>query len=140
MSQSLSAVFLHAVFSTKNRYPFPTQSILREEMYAYIGGISKQLNCLPIIIGGYIDHVHSLIQFRRTITQAEWIKELDPRLQKFGWQTGYGVFSVSPSDLNSVRQYIANQHEHHRKITFQDEFRMMLQRHGLKLAERYVWD
>jgi len=151
MSQSLSAVYLHAVFSTKDRMRFLRDPLVRIEMHAFLGGISKQLDCPSIIVGGTDDHVHHLFMLSRTITQADWfketkrvsslwIKEREPRLRKFAWQAGYGAFSVSASDIDAVRQYIANQAEHHRKITFQDEFRNMLKEHGLEWDERYVWD
>jgi REP element-mobilizing transposase RayT len=151
MSQSLSAVYIHAVFSTKNRRRFLRDPAIRAEMHAYLGGISKRLNCPPIIIGGTDDHIHQLFRLGRTIAQAQWIKEIkrvsniwiqqrEPLLRSFSWQAGYGMFSVNPSDLDSVRNYIATQEEHHRKISFQDEFRMMLKEHGLEWDERYVWD
>jgi putative transposase len=151
MPQSLAAVYLHAVFSTKERHRFLREPSLRIEMHAYLGGISKRLNCPAIITGGTDDHIHQLIRFSRTITQAEWIKEVkrasslwikqrESRLGYFAWQAGYGMFSVSPADLDVVRQYIASQEEHHRKVAFQDEFRFLLKHHGLEWDERYVWD
>ena len=151
MPQSLAAVYLHAVFSTKERHRFLGEPSLRIEMHAYLGGISKRLNCPAIITGGTDDHIHQLIRFSRTITQAEWIKEVkrasslwikqrEPRLGNFAWQAGYGMFSVSPADLYVVRQYIASQEGHHRKVTFQDEFRLLLKHNELEWDERYVWD
>jgi putative transposase len=151
MPQSLSAVYVHAVFSTKERRPFLREPSLRVEMHAWLGGISNRLECPSIIAGGTDDHIHQLIRLNRTITQADgikeikrasslWIKQREPRLRNFAWQAGYGMFSVSLSDLDSVRQYIAFQEEHHRKISFQDEFRIMLKQHGLEWDERFVWD
>ncbi len=151
MPQSLSTVYLHAVFSTKERRQFLQEPALRAPLYEFLGGISRRLNCPSIIAGGTSDHIHQLIRFDRTITQAEWIKEIkrvssvwikqrEPRLRGFAWQAGYGMFSVSPVDLDIVKQYIANQEEHHRNVTFQDEFRAMLKQHGLEWDERYVWD
>ncbi len=120
-------------------------------MHAYLGEVSNRLGCPSLIAGGTDDHIHQLIRFGRTITQADWIKEIkrtsslwikqcDPRLRNFAWQAGYGFFSVSPSELDAVGQYIATQEEHHRKISFQDEFRALLKKHGLEWDERYVWD
>jgi putative transposase len=120
-------------------------------MHAFLGGISRRLNCPSIITGGTADHIHQLIKLNRMITLAEWIKEIkrasslwikrrEPRLRNFAWQAGYAVFSVSPENLGVVRQYIAAQEEHHQKITFQDEFRIILRQHGLEWDERYVWD
>jgi putative transposase len=151
MPQSLSAVYLHAVFSTKERRRFLREPTLQIRMHAYLGEVSKRLGCPSIIAGGTDDHIHQLIRLSRTITQADWIKEikrasslwvkqLDPQLCHFAWQAGYGFFSVNPADLDTVRQYIASQEEHHRKFSFQDEFRAMLKQHGLEWDERYVWD
>jgi REP element-mobilizing transposase RayT len=152
MPQSLSAVYLHAVFSTKQHRTFLLDVAVRTEMHAYLGGLSKQLDCPPLIIGGVDDHVHLLVRFGRTITQADWIKELK-RVSSvwikgrapddcgdFAWQAGYGVFSVSGSRLDAVHEYIATQESHHRKATFEDEFRGLLRKHGMEWDERYVWD
>jgi putative transposase len=151
MPQSLSAVYLHAVFSTKDRHRFLREPMLRINLHAFLGGVSRRLDCPSIIAGGTDDHIHQLIRLGRTIAQADWIKEIkrtsslwvkqrEPRLCSFAWQAGYGFFSVSPSDLDAVRQYIASQEENHRKVSFQDEFRTMLKEHGLEWDERYVWD
>jgi putative transposase len=151
MPQSLSAVYLHLVFSTKDRHPFLRDPTLCAETHAYLGGVSKQLDCPPIIIGGVDDHVHILARHARTITQAEWVKELkrvsslwikqrDPSLRDFAWQSGYGIFSVSASNLETVERYISNQEEHHKKTTFQDEYRAFLKRHAIPWDEKYVWD
>lgn len=151
MSQSLSSVYLHLIFSTKEREPWLQDPILRAECHAFLGGVSKQMDCPPVIVGGIADHVHLLARFGRSITQSDWVKELkrvssrwikerDGRMAGFAWQAGYGVFSVSPSALEDVEQYIRNQDEHHRKVTFQDEFRKFLQKHRVEWDERYVWD
>jgi REP element-mobilizing transposase RayT len=151
MPQSLSVVYLHLVFSTKERRPFFRDRAMRNELHAFLGGISKQLDCPSIIIGGVADHVHILSRFGRTITQAEWVKELK-RVSNgwvrehgrdylhFEWQRGYAAFSVSPSDLGQLKHYIANQEEHHRRITFQDELRELFRTNGQEWDERYVWD
>lgn len=151
MPQSLSCVYLHLVFSTKHRQPFLRDPILRQEMHSYLGGTSKTLNCPPLIVGGVEDHVHLLCRMSRTITQADWVKELkrvtsiwikerDPDLSEFSWQGGYGAFSVSPSALDRTTNYIANQQQHHQKQSFQDEYRALLRKHSLEWDERYVWD
>jgi putative transposase len=151
MPQSLSAVYVHAVFSTKERRRLLREPSLRIEMHAFLGGVSRRLACPSIIAGGTEDHIHQLIRLSRAITQADWIKEIkrvssiwikqrEPRLRLFSWQTGYGMFSVYPADVEVVRRYIASQEEHHRKITFQDEFRLMLRQNGVEWDERYVWD
>ena len=150
MPQSLSAVYIHLTFSTKDRRPFLREKPLRAALHAYLGGISKTLECPPIIVGGVEDHVHLLCRFGRTITQADWVKELK-RVSNgwlkdqggdyadFEWQNGYASFSVSQSNLEKVKRYIATQEEHHRKATFQDELRALLQKHELEFDERYVW-
>lgn len=151
MPQSLSSVYVHLVFSTKQRLPFLRDCNLREETHSYLGGISKERGCPPILVGGVEDHVHLLARQSRTISQADWVKELkrssslwlkgrDAKMRDFAWQTGYGAFSVSVSNVEAVRDYIARQEEHHRKATFQDEFRTMLRKHGVSWDERYVWD
>jgi len=132
MPQSLSAVYIHLVFSTKERQPFLRDRDMRESLHAYLGGISKTLDCPPITVGGTEDHVHLLARFGRTITQAEWVKELkrvsnlwlkdqSRTYANFQWQGGYADFSVSPSNLERVKRYITNQEDNHRKLSFQDE-------------------
>ena len=151
MPQSLSTVYLHLVFSTKERRPFLRDPAVREALHAQLGGISKKLDCAPVLIGGVEDHVHLLCRFGRMITQAEWVKELKRVSNRwlkerggdfadFEWQGGYAVFSVSQSNLEPVRRYIARQEEHHRKMSFQDELRELLRRHQQEWDERYVWD
>lgn len=151
MPQSLSSVYLHLVFSTKDRKPWLRDSALRAETHAFLGGVSKQLECPPVIVGGVEDHVHLLARFGRGVTQSDWVKELkrvssrwikerDGRMAGFAWQGGYGVFSVSASVLETVEQYIARQEEHHRKVSFQDEFRAFLRKHRVEWDEQHVWD
>ena len=150
MPQSLSAVYIHLVFSTKERRPFLKDDTVRGSLHSYLGGISKQLGCAPIITGGMEDHVHLLARFGRTITQADWVKELkrvsnlwlkkEYQIRQFEWQGGYANFSVSVSNLELVKKYIANQPEHHKKINFQDELRLLLKRHHVEWDERYIWE
>jgi len=149
MPQSLSAVYIHLVYSTKNRIPYLRDSALRSELHAYIGGVSKTLECPAIIVGGVEDHVHLLCRFGRTITQADWVKELkrvsnlwlqQRGLDDFEWQGGYSDFSVSASNLEQVQAYIANQEKHHAQMTYQDELRALLKKHQVAWDERYVWD
>lgn len=151
MPQSLSSVYLHLVFSTKNREPFFLNPGIRSEVHSYLGGISKQLDCPPVIVGGVEDHVHLLARMGRGISQSDWVKEVKrvssvwiktrcPDMPNFGWQSGYGVFSVSSSNVEAVRIYIAGQEEHHRKKSFMDEVRTLLGKHGVEWDERYVWD
>jgi len=151
MPQSLSVVYLHLTFSTKDRRPFRRERALREEMHSYLGGILANLNCQPIIVGGVEDHVHLLCALARTCTASDmvkevkrgsslWIKTKDPSLRQFSWQNGFGIFSIGYSQVPDVTRYIADQEDHHRKISFQDEFRAFLQRYEIAYDERYVWD
>ncbi len=151
MPQSLSAVYIHLVFSTKERRPFLRDLKTRDSVHAYLGAVSKKLDCTAIAVGGVEDHVHLLCRFSRTITQAEWVKELKRvstiwvkeeyrNLADFQWQNGYADFSVSQSNLDQVTRYVVNQSEHHQEVGFQDELRALLRKHNVEWDERYVWD
>jgi REP element-mobilizing transposase RayT len=150
MPQSLSAVYIHLVFSTKERYPYLIDEHIQRDLHAYLGEISKRLECPPIRVGGVEDHVHLLSRLGRAITQAEWIKELkrvsngwlktEAGLRHFQWQAGYADFSVSASQVETVKQYIENQKEHHRQMSYQDEVRKFLKRYSMEWDERYIWD
>ena len=151
MPQSLAKILVHTVFSTKDRRPFLGDKILREELHRYLDGILTNHDCQPIIVGGVEDHVHILSTLSRTCPAAEmvkeikrgsslWLKTKSPDLQDFAWQSGYGIFSIGNSQVESVRNYIAGQEEHHRKVSFQDEFREFLKRYEVEFDERYVWD
>jgi REP element-mobilizing transposase RayT len=151
MPQSLANVWIHAVFSTKNRRPFLKPAELRDRMHRYLAGISAKLECPAKIVGGTDDHVHILACQSRTVSIADWVKEIKrasslwaktecDEWQSFQWQLGYGVFSVSQSLSHRAYEYIAAQEEHHRKLSFQDEMRKILQRHGIAFDEQYVWD
>ena len=151
MPQSLAGILVHTVFSTKERRPWLREAALRQELHSYHGGILKHLDCQPIIAGGVEDPVHLLAGLARTCTAAErvkevkrdsslWAKQRDVRLREFGWQNGYGMFSIGASQTEDVRRYIAEQEQHHRQLSFQDEFRLLLKRYELAYDERYVWD
>jgi len=140
MPQSLAKILLHLVFSTKERQPFLHDLSLRDELHRYLGGILSQHDCQPLIIGGIADHVHLLFTLSRTETIAGvvkelkrastgWLKTKSPVAAGFAWQSGYGVFSIGQSQVEEVRTYIARQEEHHRTISFQDEFRRLLERY-----------
>ena len=151
MPQSIAKILLHVVFSTKERRPFLRDHALREEMHRYMGGILAGIDCPSIIVGGVEDHVHLLCVLSRTCAPADlvkevkrssslWIKKRAPEYADFAWQNGYGIFSIGSSQIEEVRRYIAGQEEHHRKETFQDEFRRLLQRYAVTFDEAYVWD
>jgi putative transposase len=150
MPQSLSKVIVHIIFSTKDREPF-LDSNVRARMHAYLATMCRDLGGELVRVGGVSDHVHIVTTLPRTLSQAEmieqikkasakWIKEVDTRYRPFFWQRGYGAFSVSPSQLEAVLQYIEAQQEHHRTRTFQEEYRELLRKHGVDFDERYVWD
>jgi REP element-mobilizing transposase RayT len=149
MPQSFSSLHCHIVFSTKNRQAWINRE-LQPRVYEYIGGILRNNSCALIAAGGMPDHVHLLVSLGRTVSVSEvvrliktnssgWIHD-ELRLRDFQWQTGYGAFAVSYSNVEVVQQYLAKQEEHHRVRTFEDEFRELLRRHGLEWDERYVWD
>jgi len=151
MAQSLAKILVHTVFSTKDRRPFLRDKSLWEELHRYLGGILAKQDCQPLIIGGVEDHVHLLSTLSRTCEAAQmvkevkrgsslWLKTKSPDLNDFVWQNGYGMFSIGFSQVEAVRKYIAGQEEHHRKISFQDEFRELLRRYEIEFDERYVWD
>jgi REP element-mobilizing transposase RayT len=150
MSQSLTKVCLHITFSTKERLPLIDQEI-EQELWTYISGICKALDCFPICVGGYRDHIHICCLLSRKLTQAKlleeikkesskWIKTKGRKYENFYWQSGYGVFSVNPSETSKVAEYIQNQSKYHAKRTFQQELAAFLQKYGIEYDERYLWE
>ena len=150
MPQSLAKLYVHFVFSTKDRRPFLENDKVRREAHAYISGICRKLKSPSLIVGGIADHVHLLCFLSRVLSVAEfvkevkrvsskWIKTKNLRLSAFQWQNGYGAFSISPSHVDALKEYIQNQEEHHRTESFQDEFRRLLKKYGIEYDERYVW-
>ena len=151
MPQSLANVLFHVVFSTKDRHPFLRDSAVRDVMTGYLVGTLRSIQCPSLIVAVVEDHVHILCNLHRTVTIANLIEDVKTGSSKrikqegasladFHWQNGYGVFSVSQSNVEAVKEYIANQEEHHRKRSFQEEFRLLLERHGVQWDERYVWE
>jgi len=151
MAQSLAHLWTHLIFSTKHRYPFLADKILRAEMHAYLAQMFRNQDCETLIVGGVEDHTHSLFALSRTHaianvvkeakrTSSGWIKQAWPKLAKFHWQFGYAAFSVSQSNLVDVIRYIENQEDHHKRVTFQDEYRAFLKAYDVEYDERYVWD
>ena len=152
MSQSLAKVIVHITYSTKNRQPWLDDPELRAELYAYKSTVLKRdVDSPAILINGVEDHIHILcllsrkfaikdvIKHAKTET-SKWLKKQATALKDFQWQGGYGIFSVSQSNVGQVKRYIANQEEHHKRMTFQDEFRELCKKHGVEIDERYVWD
>jgi REP element-mobilizing transposase RayT len=150
MPQSLARILVHLIFSTKDRAAVLAPAV-RPELQAYFVGILANLDCPCLEVGCVADHAHLLFVLHRTLSAAraveevkkgssKWLKTRAPAMRNFHWQNGYGAFSVSPSSEGRVRAYLLNQEAHHRKVTFQDEFREFLHRHGVPFDERYVWD
>jgi putative transposase len=139
MGQSLTHLLVHAIFSTKDRRPFLRSEEIRNEICAYMAGTLKNLDCHPIKIGGVEDHVHVFCSLSKNIAFSDLIGRLkgasskrlkEKGLRDFGWQNGYGAFSVSESDVASVTAYILIQPEHHRKFSYQEEIREIFKRQG----------
>lgn len=150
MAQSLAQVYIHLVFSTKNRQPVIAKA-LQPRIWAYLAGIAKEMDCPAISIDGVEDHIHALVRLSRTCSisqlvgdvktgSSQWMKSQDDGVNDFQWQNGYAAFSVSQSNVPRVIQYIAEQEKHHQKLSFQDELREFLKRHNVEYDERYVWD
>ena len=154
MPQSLAQLWIHIIFSTKNRYPFFQNPTIQKNVHHYITAICSKQNCRPIIVGGVSDHVHLLINLHKNISLSDFIEEIkistskwiktlsniDSNLDKFYWQRGYGAFSVSQSNLEAVKIYIENQQKHHQRQSFQDELRKFFTQYGITYKEEYVWD
>ena len=150
MPQSLVKNYMHITFSTKKRYPFIDKPI-KEELFSYLGVICKNLECNPIIVGGHKDHVHILCLLSRKIAlmklieklkaySSKWIKTKGQQYQNFYWQNGYGGFSIHQIQTNVVKKYISTQDEHHKELSFKDEYRAFLKEYDIDYDERYVWD
>jgi REP element-mobilizing transposase RayT len=140
----------HLTFSTKNRRPLITPNV-RDDLRSYLRAILERMESPAIEINSVADHAHLLFCLSRKRSLAEvveqvkkssskWIKSKSPDLAGFYWQSGYGAFSVSQSNVEAVRSYVVGQEAHHRKMTFEEEFRALLKKHGLDFDERYVWD
>ena len=149
MAQSLSQLFVHIIFHVKT-----TSVVIREqeadELYAYIGSIIKDRQSIPISINGVGDHIHILCILSKNVALADfledvkkyssrWIKTKDNYYKTIAWQGGYGGFSVSPSLCDKTKQYIQKQKEHHKKMTFQEEYLLFLKEYGIEYDEKYLW-
>ncbi|HEY3376090.1 MAG TPA: IS200/IS605 family transposase [Armatimonadota bacterium] len=149
MSGSFAALYYHLVFSTKDRLPFLAPDIA-PRVHEYLGGMLRELGGVSLVVGGAPDHVHLLASIDKTIAVADalraikagsskWIHHTFPTLDHFAWQEGYGAFSVSVTGVDRVKAYIAGQPEHHRAVTFQEEFLEFLHRHHIAYDVRYIW-
>jgi REP element-mobilizing transposase RayT len=150
MPQSLSYIVTHIIFSTKDRAPMLGAAV-RPSLHAYLATVARNNDCECFRAGGTADHVHLAVRLSRTITVAKlvetlktssskWIKIQLPELTSFSWQRGYGAFSVSPSHLDALQQYIKTQEEHHQTRSFKEEYQAILAKYSIEYDERYVWE
>ncbi len=150
MPQSFVSLHVHVVFSTKNRIPLIDDD-LQPRLFDYIGGILRGCDSALIAAGGMPDHVHLLCSLGKQASMADivravkansskWVHETFDRRRHFAWQSGYGAFAVSYSNIEDVRRYLANQFEHHARRSIKDELRSLLERHNIRYDERYLWD
>jgi len=150
MPQSLSKVYVHIIFSTKNRQNL-IDDRFENSLYEYLGGICKGLDCNPVKVGGHKNHVHLLCLLSRKVAQmklleeikkqsSKWIKTKGQAYSNFYWQDGYGIFSINPTETDKVIDYIQLQQEHHKHKSFQDEFIAFLKKYQVEYDERYIWD
>ncbi|MDB6094313.1 MAG: Transposase [Verrucomicrobia bacterium] len=150
MPQSLIRLHVHLVFSTKNRANVLCDSV-RDALHRYMATVLRNEGCPATLINSVEDHVHVLFELSRTVSisqiveevkksSSKWIKTQGAKFSEFAWQSGYGAFAVSVSNVSAVRIYIGDQREHHRNKSFQEEYRALLVRNGVTFDERYVWD
>lgn len=150
MANTYYSVYEHIAFTTKRRIRVLTPKV-RKELFSYIAGAIKNHGCFPLIIGGWLDHIHILVNKRSTVltsdlvkevkrTSSKWLKAKGVAYGKFSWQVGYGAFSISFWDVDKIIRYIEQQEKHHEKMRSEDEYRKLLTRRGVKFDERYFLD
>ena len=147
MSDAFSNLSVHVVFSTKDRIPLMTKDV-RKQLFPYLGGIARRLGSTIIAIGGMPDHAHLVARLPTSMCVADFVGKIKASSSKwmneratngkFGWQNGYGAFSISQSVVSSVAQFVRHQERHHRLRSFEDELKMLLTRHGIDFDERYL--
>lgn len=147
MPHTYTNFLYHIVFSTKERYPF-IKNESKPRLYDYIGGTIRGLGGICLEIGGVDDHVHLLVKLKPTVGVPKFLQELKPNATnwakrelhpKFEWQDGYGGFTVGESQIEGVRRYIQNQERHHKKFTYEDEFKDLLRKSKIEFDEKYLW-
>ena len=149
MPHTFASLLVHVIFSTKNRMPDLSPE-LADRLFPYMGGIVRERKGIPLIVNGPVDHVHLLVSLPATESIADllrvvktnssrWVHEQFPAQEKFAWQAGYGAFTVSGSRTADVTAYIAAQQEHHRRVSFQEEFLIFLRKSGIAYDARDLW-
>ena len=149
MAQSYCNLIYHLVFSTKGRQGWLNDQI-RTRTHEYLGGAVRSENEIALIVNGTPDHVHILARLRQDKSVSDvlrdiksnssgWIHRMFPQASQFSWQAGYGAFTVSPSQVEKAYRYIREQEEHHRTMSFEEEFVSLLKAHGIEYDERYLW-
>lgn len=149
MPQSYVNLLYHIIFSTKDREPIITPKH-QPRLYEYIGGIVRKQGGITLAINGMEDHVHLFAKLRQDKTLSDmirdfkshssgWMHKVFPDLKDFTWQSGYGAFTVSASQAASVKKYIDEQKQHHKKRTFEKEFVSFLRANEIEFEERYLW-
>ncbi|HJQ34159.1 MAG TPA: IS200/IS605 family transposase [Pyrinomonadaceae bacterium] len=149
MSQTLVSLLVHVVFSTKDRADLITPE-LEPDLFAYLSGILNNHESRCLAVGGTANHVHLLVSLSKNFALSEvvgdlkrsssrWVKTNGARFRDFGWQDGYGAFSIGESNVEALKGYIARQGEHHRRRTFESEMLSLLKRYGVKYEEEYLW-
>ena len=150
MPQSLTKLYAHLIFSTKNRERWLDEAI-RSRVHGYLATVIRDLDSPWVVVGGVEDHVHILfdlgkktppVKFVEQVKResSKFVKTLGLKYSRFYWQRGYGMFSVSPKDRDEAEEYVRNQEEHHRSRSFQDEYRKLLHKYDVVFDEQYVWD
>ncbi len=150
MASTHTNLLYHIVYSTKYRQPLIAPS-WQEDLHKYIGGIIRERDGIALDVGGMPDHVHILARLSPKLAimdvlrdiksgSSKWLNETGWIRGRFEWQTGYGAFSVSRSQVDHVAEYIRAQADHHRATTFRDEYLAMLRRHEIEFDERYVFE
>jgi putative transposase len=149
MAHTFTKILLHIVFGTKDRKPM-LDFDMRQRLYPYMGGVLRELGCSMIAVNGTSDHVHILAFFTQDKAVSEimrvlktnsskWIHDSFPQYNTFAWQLGYGCFSVSESVREDVCKYIASQEEHHRKMTYEEEFISFLKKYAVPYDPALLW-
>lgn len=152
MANTYAALYFHVIFSTKNREPLIRRD-MESRIWAYLGGIARENDFKAVAIGGMENHAHLLLNLPPTLAVSKavqllkggssaWVKDTFakiPGIRHFAWQDGFAAFSVSPSQLGEVEKYIAAQREHHRRKTFEEEYRAFLSKHKITGDEKYLW-